>query len=145
MNMFAKSLEVIPKIIADNAGMDSLDIINKLRHRHCNNLELFQQKEASKTCIWVLILTLELEITMKPTFGNHNLSRSMLLRLPLKLLAPFFQLTRPLETQNLNKMNNKEESRRPFPELAEDESTMINCMYFVTISISLLLITLTLT
>ena len=35
MNMFAKSLEVIPKIIADNAGLDSLDIINKLRHKHC--------------------------------------------------------------------------------------------------------------
>lgn len=35
MNMFAKSLEVIPKCIADNAGLDSLDIINKLRHRHC--------------------------------------------------------------------------------------------------------------
>lgn len=34
MNMFAKSLEVIPKIIADNAGLDSLDIINKLRHKH---------------------------------------------------------------------------------------------------------------
>jgi len=34
MNMFAKSLEVIPKTIADNAGLDSLDIINKLRHRH---------------------------------------------------------------------------------------------------------------
>lgn len=32
--MFAKSLEIIPKIIADNAGMDSLDIINKLRHKH---------------------------------------------------------------------------------------------------------------
>lgn len=34
VSMFAKSLEVIPKTIADNAGMDSLDIINKLRHRH---------------------------------------------------------------------------------------------------------------
>ena len=34
MNMFAKSLEAIPKTIADNAGLDSLDIINKLRHRH---------------------------------------------------------------------------------------------------------------
>lgn len=34
MNMFAKSLEAIPKIIADNAGLDSLDVINKLRHRH---------------------------------------------------------------------------------------------------------------
>lgn len=36
MNMFAKSLESIPKIIADNAGLDSLDVINKLRHRHGN-------------------------------------------------------------------------------------------------------------
>ena len=35
MNMFAKSLEVIPRIIADNAGLDSLDIINKLRTIHC--------------------------------------------------------------------------------------------------------------
>ena len=24
----------MPKTIADNAGLDSLDIINKLRHRH---------------------------------------------------------------------------------------------------------------
>ena len=29
-----KCVEVIPKIIADNAGLDSLDIINRLRHRH---------------------------------------------------------------------------------------------------------------
>jgi len=35
--MFAKSLEVIPKTIADNAGLDSLDIINKLRYRHCTS------------------------------------------------------------------------------------------------------------
>lgn len=34
MNMFAKSLESIPKIIADNAGLDSLDVINRLRHGH---------------------------------------------------------------------------------------------------------------
>ena len=39
MNMFAKSLEVIPKVIADNAGLDSLDIINKLRHRHGKYLD----------------------------------------------------------------------------------------------------------
>jgi chaperonin GroEL (HSP60 family) len=38
MNMFAKSLEVIPRIIADNAGLDSLDIINKLRTVHCNSI-----------------------------------------------------------------------------------------------------------
>lgn len=41
MNMFAKSLEVIPKCIADNAGLDSLDIINKLRHKHCKILFYF--------------------------------------------------------------------------------------------------------
>lgn len=34
MNMFAKALEVIPRTIADNAGLDSLDLINKLRNRH---------------------------------------------------------------------------------------------------------------
>jgi T-complex protein 1 subunit eta len=44
MNMFAKSLEIIPKIIADNAGLDSLDIINRLRHRHCNFLVYFLAK-----------------------------------------------------------------------------------------------------
>ena len=35
MNMFAKSLEVIPRTIADNAGLESLDIINILRAKHC--------------------------------------------------------------------------------------------------------------
>jgi len=34
MNMFSKALEVIPRTIADNAGLDSLDLINKLRNRH---------------------------------------------------------------------------------------------------------------
>lgn len=34
MNMFSKALEIIPRTIADNAGMDSLDLINKLRNRH---------------------------------------------------------------------------------------------------------------
>jgi T-complex protein 1 subunit eta len=34
MNMFAKALEIIPRTIADNAGMDSLDLINKLRSKH---------------------------------------------------------------------------------------------------------------
>lgn len=40
MNMFAKSLEVIPRIIADNAGLDSLDIINRLRTIHCTALSI---------------------------------------------------------------------------------------------------------
>ena len=36
MNMYAKALETIPRTIADNAGLDSLDLINKLRNRHRN-------------------------------------------------------------------------------------------------------------
>ena len=36
MNMYAKALEVIPRTIADNAGLDSLDLINKLRNQHRN-------------------------------------------------------------------------------------------------------------
>lgn len=31
LNSFAKALEVIPRTIADNAGLDSVDILNKLR------------------------------------------------------------------------------------------------------------------
>jgi T-complex protein 1 subunit eta len=44
MNMFAKALEVIPKCIADNAGLDSLDIINRLRHRHSKIFNLYLAK-----------------------------------------------------------------------------------------------------
>ena len=31
MNSYAKALEVIPRTIADNAGLDSVEILNKLR------------------------------------------------------------------------------------------------------------------
>ena len=31
---FAKALEIIPRQICDNAGLDSTDILNKLRMRH---------------------------------------------------------------------------------------------------------------
>lgn len=34
MSAFAKALEVIPRQICDNAGLDSTDILNKLRMRH---------------------------------------------------------------------------------------------------------------
>ena len=34
INAFAKSLEVIPKTIADNAGLDSVEVMNKLRQKH---------------------------------------------------------------------------------------------------------------
>ena len=33
---FAKALEVIPRQICDNAGLDSTDVLNKLRMRHAN-------------------------------------------------------------------------------------------------------------
>jgi len=31
---YAKALEVIPKLLADNCGFDSTDILNKLRQKH---------------------------------------------------------------------------------------------------------------
>ncbi len=34
MNAFAKALEVIPRTIADNAGLDSILVLNKLRQKH---------------------------------------------------------------------------------------------------------------
>jgi len=34
INAFAKALEIIPRQLADNAGLDSTDILNKLRQRH---------------------------------------------------------------------------------------------------------------
>ena len=34
INGFAKALEIIPKTLADNSGMDSTDVLNKLRQKH---------------------------------------------------------------------------------------------------------------
>lgn len=34
INGFAKALEVIPKQLADNSGMDSTDVLNRLRQKH---------------------------------------------------------------------------------------------------------------
>jgi len=36
INSFAKALEIIPKTIADNAGLDSIEVMNRLRHKHAN-------------------------------------------------------------------------------------------------------------
>jgi T-complex protein 1 subunit eta len=33
---FAKALEIIPRQICDNAGLDSTDILNKLRMKHAS-------------------------------------------------------------------------------------------------------------
>ena len=69
MNMYAKALEVIPRTIADNAGLDSLDLINKLRNRHRNNLSI-QTKEATKISLSVLTLTLASETTRTHLSGS---------------------------------------------------------------------------
>jgi TCP-1/cpn60 chaperonin family len=34
VNAYAKALEVIPRQLADNAGFDATDILNKLRQKH---------------------------------------------------------------------------------------------------------------
>jgi T-complex protein 1 subunit eta len=34
VNAFAKALEIIPRQLADNSGMDSTDVLNKLRQKH---------------------------------------------------------------------------------------------------------------
>lgn len=48
MNMYSKALEIIPRTIADNAGLDSLDLINKLRNRH-RTFVAIQTKPAKTT------------------------------------------------------------------------------------------------
>jgi len=49
----------------------------------------------------------------------------MPLKLQLKLHAQFFQLMKQSEIPNHNKKNNKEELRKPFQELAEDEKFIV--------------------
>lgn len=39
VNAYAKALEVIPRTIADNAGLDSIAVLNKLRNKHASNEE----------------------------------------------------------------------------------------------------------
>lgn len=41
MTAFAKALEIIPRQICDNAGLDSTDILNKLRMQHANGFKWF--------------------------------------------------------------------------------------------------------
>ena len=36
MNAFAKALEVIPRQLCDNAGLDATDILNRLRQQHAS-------------------------------------------------------------------------------------------------------------
>lgn len=39
MSGFAKALEIIPKQLAENSGMDSTDVLNKLRQKHAQDGE----------------------------------------------------------------------------------------------------------
>lgn len=41
MIAFAKALEIIPRQICDNAGLDSTDVLNKLRMKHANGNKWF--------------------------------------------------------------------------------------------------------
>ena len=41
MIAFAKALEIIPRQICDNAGLDSTDVLNKLRMKHANGSRWF--------------------------------------------------------------------------------------------------------
>lgn len=34
INGFAKALEIIPRTLSENSGMDSTDVLNKLRQKH---------------------------------------------------------------------------------------------------------------
>jgi len=39
VNSFAKALEIIPRTLADNSGLDATDILNKLRQKHAQEGE----------------------------------------------------------------------------------------------------------
>jgi len=38
---FAKALEVIPRTVADNAGLDAIQVLNRLRHKHAEHEKHF--------------------------------------------------------------------------------------------------------
>jgi T-complex protein 1 subunit eta len=38
---FAKALEVIPRQLCDNAGFDATDILNKLRQKHAQGMNIY--------------------------------------------------------------------------------------------------------
>ena len=70
MNMFAKALEIIPRTIADNAGLDSLDLINKLRNKH-RTLDVIQTRE--KTTSTKESTSMKALLTTKTVLcGNHS-------------------------------------------------------------------------
>ncbi len=59
VNAYARALEVIPRTIAQNAGLDSVDILNKLRHKHAQGGTWFGIDvvnggvcDTYKSCVW---------------------------------------------------------------------------------------------
>jgi chaperonin GroEL (HSP60 family) len=69
MNMFAKAMEIIPRTIADNAGLDSLDLINKLRNRH-RTFRVTQTREDPKISTRVSTSTKALLTTRTLSSGS---------------------------------------------------------------------------
>jgi T-complex protein 1 subunit eta len=45
LSAFAKALEIIPRQICDNAGLDSTDILNKLRQKHASGANASEDSE----------------------------------------------------------------------------------------------------
>lgn len=39
INSFARALEVIPRTVAENAGLDSIEVMNRLRQKHASDTE----------------------------------------------------------------------------------------------------------
>jgi len=126
MNMFAKALEIIPRTIADNAGLDSLDLINKLRNKHRNAtfIQIRLAKIIRTICSSESTLTLASETIKILLFGNLFLSKLMLSRLPLKLHALSSRSMRQSGIQNLSRRSSRGESRSPCPKpvVADDVS-----------------------
>lgn len=56
---YAKSLEVIPRTLCDNAGYDSIDVLNKLRAKHAQGGTWYVQEHPAVVCThWAPFFTL---------------------------------------------------------------------------------------
>ncbi len=52
MQAYAKSLEVIPRQIAHNAGLDATDIVNELRYNHAQGILSLSFSFLSLSKVW---------------------------------------------------------------------------------------------
>lgn len=127
INSFAKALEVIPRTISDNAGLDSVDVLNKLRQKHAldagtkNFLKSFNCKNnveegkyfgvdinsASGICntytafIWEPIVVKQNALSAACEVKKKNWK---LFKKKFRRLARFCLLMKLLETRNRSKM-----------------------------------------